>query len=360
MKNEAKGRSSSRFWVNFWAVVLGVLFYGLLDFILQDLGTIHQPNYHKIQAQYISQSLLDQEQQLNNEINSHINQIKRLSDNQQYIKNNADNLKTTIDQMLEIQKSSLQKNIAVTEKDKASLNEAQSVFLNYQNQFKNLNDEILNWQKSKHNIEEKLDGLHAQLDKQRKVADKEYTHLSDTHRFFQAKIQVATLLLLLIGGLVLLSRYYHQSYSVIFKSIDIALCIKIFMTMHEFFPSEYFKYLLILSLITITIYLMIKIIQSIKSPKLDILIKQYREAYEHFLCPVCEFPIHMGPRRFLFWTRRSNTNLKLPKTKEAQDFEIYHCPVCSSELFNQCSSCHHIRHTLLPSCSHCGSNTKLA
>lgn len=358
MEKEGKGSSSSRFWVKMSAVVLGILFYGLLNFILDDLGAIQRPDYQKIQSKYISQSLLDQEQQLNNEINSHNNQIKRLSDNQQYIKNNADNLKTTIDQMLEIQKASLQKNIALSDKDKASLNEAQNVFLNYQNQFKNLNDEILNWQKSKHNIEEKLDGIHAQLDQKRKIADKSYTTLSKSHRFFQAKLQVGTLLLILLIGLFLLRRYYQSSYAIILKSIDISICIKIFMTMHEFFPSEYFKYFLILSLITLIIYLMTKLIQTIKSPKLDILIKQYREAYEHFLCPVCEFPIHMGPRRYLFWTRRSNIHLKLPKTKDGHDFEIYHCPACSTELFNQCPSCHKVRHTLLKSCTHCGNITE--
>ncbi|MBX9587633.1 MAG: hypothetical protein K2X50_10325 [Gammaproteobacteria bacterium] len=354
MDKEVKGRSSSRFWVKVSAVVLGLLFYGLLNFILEDLGTIHQPNYQKIQAKHVSQSVLDQEQQLNNEINAHNNQIKRLSDNQQYIKNNADNLKTTIDQMLDIQKSSLQKNITVSEKDKASFNEAQNVFLSYQNQFKTLNDDILNWQKSKHILEGKLDNVHTTLDQQRKLADKEYSQLSEKHRFFQAKLQVSTLLIILLFSLLLLRRYYTNAYSIILKAFCLATFILTFLTIHEFFPSQYFKYLLIGALILTVIYLMTKLIQSIKSPKLDMLIKQYREAYEHFLCPVCEFPIHMGPRRFLFWTRRSNVQLKLPKTKESHDFEIYHCPACSTELFNQCSSCQQVRYSLLPSCSHCG------
>lgn len=358
MDKEAKGSSSSRFWVKVSAVLLGILFYGLLNFILDDLGTIHQPDYQKIQSQYVSQNLIDQELQLNKEINSNNNQIKRLSDNQQYIKNNADNLKTTIDQMLEIQKASLQKNITIPEKDKASLNEVQTVFLNYQNQFKNLNDEILNWQKSKHNLEEKLDGIQVQLDQQKKVADKKYTKLSESHRFFQAKLQVGALLLILAVGLLLLRRYYLSSYAIMLKSTDIAICIKILMTMHDFFPSEYFKYLLILSLISIIVYLMKKLIQSIKSPKLDMLIEQYKEAYDQFFCPICEFPIHMGPRRYLHWTRRSNTYLRLPKSTEHQDFEIYHCPACSTELFNQCASCHKVKHTLLKSCSHCGTITE--
>ena len=354
MDKEGKGRSSSRFWVKVSAVVLGLLFYGLLNFILEDLGTIHQPNYQKIQAKYVSQSALDQEQQLNNEINAHNNQIKRLSDNQQYIKNNADNLKTTIDQMLDIQKSRLQKNISVSEKEKTSLNETQGVFLNYQNQLKTLNDDILNWQKSKHVLEAKLDNTHSTLDQQRKLADKDYSKLSQAHHYLQAWLQVITVLLILAIGLLLLKLYYQSPYSIIIKSIDVSTSIVALLKMREFFPAEYFKYFLILSLISIIIYLITKLIQSIKSPELDMLIKQYREAYEHFLCPVCEFPIHMGPRRFLFWTRRSNVQLKLPKTKESYDFEIYHCPACSTELFNQCSSCQQVRYSLLPSCSHCG------
>lgn len=358
MNKEAKGSSSSRFWVKISAIVLGILFYSLLNFILEDLGTIHQPDYEKIQSHYLSQSLMDQEQQLNKEINANNNQINRLSENQQYIKNNADNLKTTMDQMLELQKASLQKNIAIPEKDKISLNEAQNVFLNYQNQFKNLNDDILAFQKFKHDLERKLEGVQAQLNQQRALANKEHKKLSEAHRFFQAKLQVVTLLLILAIGILLLRRYYLSSYAILLKTADAVICIKILMTIHDFFPSEYFKYLLILSLISVIVYLMIKLIKSIKSPKLDMLMKQYKEAYDQFFCPICEFPIHMGPRRYLHWTRRSNINLRLPKNSEHQDFEIYHCPACSTELFNQCTSCHKVKHTLLKSCSHCGNVTE--
>lgn len=340
------------------AILLGLLFYGLLNFILDDLGRIQEPNYQKIEAKHVDKSLLEQEEHLNTQINRYNNQVQRLSDNQQYIKNNADNLKMTIDQMLEVQKSSLQKNIVISDKDKAALNESQTVFLNYQNQLKNLNDEILSLQKSKHLVEENLDTVNAKLKEQKKQANTDYNKLSDKHRFYQAKLQVGFLLIILAIGLVLLRQYYQHSYVIMLKTFVVAIIIKVFVTMHEFFPSEYFKYLLMLSLIAIVIYGIKKLIQSMVSPKLEVLIKKYREAYEQFLCPVCEFPIQMGPRRFLFWTRRTNLHLKLPKTKEWQDFEAYHCPHCTTELFKQCPSCQKIRHTLLPSCSHCGNQVR--
>ncbi len=358
MNTESKGNASSRFRVKLSAVLLGLLFYGLLDFILDDLGMIQEPNYQKIEARYVAKGLVDQKEHLNTQIEGFNNQVKRLSDNQKYIKNNSDNLKVTIDQMLEIQKSSLQKNIMLSDKDKTALNESQKVFLSYQTQLKNLNDDILKLQKSKNIVEENLDKVDATLKEQRKAFNAEYTKLSDQHRFFQAKLQVSLLLILLVIGVVLFRKYHGYKYSLMITAITIPIIIKIYETAYEYFPSIIFKYLLILSLIVTVIYGIKKLIQSMVSPKPESLLKIYREAYQQFLCPVCEFPIQMGPRRFLFWTRRTNRNLKLPKTKECQDFEAYHCPHCTTELFKQCPSCQKVRHALLPSCTHCGQQLK--
>lgn len=99
--------------------------------------------------------------------------------------------------------------------------------------------------------------------------------------------------------------------------------------------------------------LLIHFIRSIAFPKAESLVKQYREAYERFLCPVCEYPIRIGPRRFLFWARRT-VNRNIVPTDKGEQEEPYTCPSCGSTLFEECTSCHKIRHVLLPNCVHCG------
>ena len=73
----------------------------------------------------------------------------------------------------------------------------------------------------------------------------------------------------------------------------------------------------------------------------------------NFLCPVCEYPIRTGPRRFLFWTRRTVNRSVSPGAASAAE-EPYTCPCCGSVLFERCPSCQGVRHALLPHCSHCG------
>ena len=93
---------------------------------------------------------------------------------------------------------------------------------------------------------------------------------------------------------------------------------------------------------------------------LDRQIKQYREAYERFLCPVCEYPIRTGLRRFLYWTRRTVHKTIPAQASSGQPLqdEPYSCPSCGTTLFEDCRQCGHSRHSLLPHCSHCGEGSE--
>ncbi|MHB8971579.1 MAG: right-handed parallel beta-helix repeat-containing protein [Pirellulaceae bacterium] len=75
------------------------------------------------------------------------------------------------------------------------------------------------------------------------------------------------------------------------------------------------EYILILSLLLAVGGLLVYFIRSIAFPKVQWLAKQYREAYKRFLCPVCAYPIRTGPRRFLFWTRRTRNRTMITKTQ---------------------------------------------
>lgn len=128
---------------------------------------------------------------------------------------------------------------------------------------------------------------------------------------------------------------------------------------HEYFLSRYIKYVLIGGLLIVVVRLLVYFIRTIAFPKTQWLVKQYREAYERFLCPVCEYPIRIGPRRFLFWTRQTVNKVPVPAGDGGGEEESYSCPSCGSTLFEECSVCNNIRHGLLPHCRHCGAEKEI-
>ncbi|MAE67519.1 MAG: hypothetical protein CMJ18_24945 [Phycisphaeraceae bacterium] len=132
--------------------------------------------------------------------------------------------------------------------------------------------------------------------------------------------------------------------------------------MHEHFPRRWFKYILILILLAAAARLLVYFIRSIVAPSKDKLLRQYRDAYEKFLCPVCEYPIRRGPMKFLYWNRRTLKKLRLPAQSAEEDTsgDPYICPSCSADLFSECPSCHAVRPTLLPFCDHCGAASDFA
>jgi predicted RNA-binding Zn-ribbon protein involved in translation (DUF1610 family) len=161
---------------------------------------------------------------------------------------------------------------------------------------------------------------------------------------------------LAIACTVLLVRKRQSIYRLLFASAAIAVYIKTAVFIHERFPSRYFKYIFTACLLILVGWGFAWLIRRLVRPKIDALLKQYREAYERFLCPVCEYPIRIGPRRFLFWTRRTVHKTALSGDTGSADHsdEPYTCPSCGTQLFETCEGCGKIRHSLLPACRRCG------
>ena len=66
---------------------------------------------------------------------------------------------------------------------------------------------------------------------------------------------------------------------------------RVLFVMHEHFPAIYFKYILIVASLVIALAVLVRLLRTVANPRGDWLLKQYREAYTNFLCPICEFPI---------------------------------------------------------------------
>ena len=102
------------------------------------------------------------------------------------------------------------------------------------------------------------------------------------------------------------------------------------------------------------------LIRRIANPGREWLINQYREAYQKHQCPVCCYPIERGAFRQALWTSKGPKAVFAATVAENADSRKetpYTCPSCGTVLFNECDSCHRIRHSLLPYCEHCGQET---
>jgi hypothetical protein len=283
-------------------------------------------------------------------------QIAELKSRQQLLQNSIDNSKRTMDQLLEIQRLSIENQAELSEAEKTAMSESIQLFLQNQQRYQALNDQIaaaneqlLDQQQSQRENTE-------QLREAREPIYATYQELQERHQLQMAGGKLAVLIpLLIVIGLLL--RYRSGLYGTLIYAAGIATALKVMQVMHAHFPDRYFKYILILVSLIIVTWILVFLLRMVAYPARDWLLRQYRDAYESFLCPVCSFPIRRGPLKFAAWTRRSlrKTSLQLVTSGAGEYAEQpYTCPLCSTVLFERCTECNAIRHALLPACEHCG------
>ena len=351
----AQGTWINRFAIRFCTIILGVLLFWLLGFLMQDIQSIQGPQYNKIEKKHLDQKLVDQKKLLEKQMAELSRQIETQKQTQTLIGDGSRNLQQTINQLLDLQKLSIQKNIVFSEQ--SNFTNSLSLFLENQKKYQKLNQTISTLLEKEHRLENQKRQIEAQIKKQRQPARREYNRLHKKHRLKLAFFQLLILIPLLMTATFLIIKK-RGIYFPFFGSFGGATLVKVTLVIHEYFPTRYFKYILTTALILVVGRFMIYLIRTIAFPKVQWLVKQYREAYERFLCPVCEYPIRIGPHRLLFWTRRTVNKIKIPDRENITE-ELYNCPACGTALYEKCPSCSKIRHALLPFCRHCGTEKQI-
>ncbi len=357
-KTKSKGTWLQRFAIHLFTVVLTVLVFWLLGFFLEDIRAVRGPDYEAIEKKHLDKNLLSQREALEQQIADLSRQIENQTEKQRVIGDGSRNLQQTINQLLELQKIGMQKKIALSDTEQANITTSLNHFLESQKTYQELSQTVGDMLGKKQDLVREKQALDKQIEKQREPARDEYQRLSAKHRLKLAFLQLAILLPILAAAALVIIRKRASIYFPLFLAFGAATLIKVGLVVHEYFPTRYFKYILIGALLLVVARLLIHFIRLIAYPKLAWLVKQYREAYERFLCPVCEYPIRVGPRRFLFWTRRTVNRLVVP-TGAGEAEEPYTCPACGHRLFEECPACHKIRHSMLPHCAHCGAEKEI-
>ena len=351
--SKSKGPWAHRFFVRFLTVAMAILVYWLLGFFVEDIRSIQGPDYQTIEPKYIDTNLTEKSASLEKQIADLTRQIETQTHKQQVLGDSSANLQQTINQLLELQKLGIQKNVSFSDTQQADFTNSLNLFLENQKTYQDLNQAISDLTDQKQQLAQVKKQTDDEIEKQRVPARDEYNSLTRKHNIRVASMQLAILLPILLIAAGLIIRKRTSIYFPLSLAFGAATLLKVTLVIHEYFPSKYFKYILILALLLVVIRLLVHFIKAIAFPKVQWLLQQYREAYEGFLCPVCEYPIRIGPLRFLFRTR-GTVNRTVLSGDRAEQEEPYTCPSCGRSLFEECPSCHKIRHALLPHCMHCG------
>ena len=356
---KSKGPWINRFAIRLFTLVFAVLVFWLLGFLVEDIDAIPGPRYETVEARYVDKALVEKSESLAKQIDELSHRIDNQTETQRLLGASSQNLQQTITQLLELQKLGIEKNISFSDKEQANVSTSLNLFLENQKKYQELNQDLAALLREKQGYEGNKQALDQKIEDQRKPAEKEFEKLGEKHRLRVAFLELALLLPLLAVSVFLVFRKRTSIYFPLYLAFGSATLVKIGLVIHEYFPSRYIKYILIGGLLLAVGRLLIYFIRTIAFPKAQWLLKQYREAYERFLCPVCEYPIRIGPRRFLFWTRSTVNKLILPAARNNQE-ELYTCPSCGTTLFEECPSCKKVRHALLPHCSHCAAEKAIA
>lgn len=351
-ERERRGTWWQRFLIWTFSAALALLVYWLLGFVLQDIGQLPGPDWEQISSERLDPTLQQTREQLNNDLARVKNQIENEERRQRLLRDSTASSQKTLSQLLELQRMSLEQKSALPAEQQQALAESQQLFLDNQKKDQELNETLAALYERQSNLTDEQGENEDKLREAQKPIDQEFQEQSQKHRLRVAGIKIAVLTPLLLVGGYLFGRYRNSSYAPMVYAFGIAVLAKTFLVMHEYFPSEYFRYILILSAIAVIAWLLARLLSIVARPNRDARLKQYREAYEAFLCPVCQYPIRRGPLKFMAWTPRSLRRASKPMAGSSD--EPYTCPSCATALYEKCGSCGATRHTLLPACEHCG------
>ncbi len=353
LNEKPKSTLINRTMIKFLTVIMGVLIFWVLGFLVKDIKTIDGPDYSAFKAIYEDKTLSAKNAELERNIQALQHEITTYKDTQSRTEKNTKNLQNTINQLLEIQKLDLQKQTHTPNREQTDFYSTLNGFLENQASFQELGAKIAAAITEKERLEAEKKQITRQISEQMEPARTAHDNALRAHNLKLAFYQLLLLIPLLVISALLMLKKRDSIYFPFFMATAGAVLVKVGLVAHEYFPTEYFKYILIGVLLVVVGKILHYFINTASAPKLETLLKQYKEAYSHFLCPVCEHPICMGPRRFLHWTRRSVSNIK-PAVTANDDYTPYTCPACGTGLFESCPSCDQTRHSLLPHCEHCG------
>lgn len=346
---------AQRFAIVLFSGLFMVLLVWLLGFVTEDIGSVPGPDFGLVQSRYLDPALLARKAELAKDQSEVVRLQKDERDKQSLLRDSTGGSKETMNQLLEVQKLGLDKGVKPSPEEQKALADSEQLFLGNQQKYQACNEKITALSEKQRHIEEEIGGIDHSLDAQGKKAEKEHQALQRRHNIKLAALKLLVLIPLLFLSLFALLKWRHTLYVPFVYTTGAAVLLQVVWVMHEHFPTKYFKYLLILAALAIVIRIMVFILKSSTAPKSeDWRVKAYRDAYQRSACPVCAFPVKPGALRTLLGSAGASASTGAPQ--EAGGMAPYTCPACGTLIYERCSACHGLRHSLLPFCEKCGTS----
>lgn len=337
-----------------FSCILGVLVYWFLDFVFDDIDTLRGPDYVLTERPHLDPATVQQESALDRELAQVRSQMSDVRERQALLRESTSTSQQTLSQLLEMQRVNLQKGVKPSEAELKAFNDNQQLFLSSQKQFQAYTEELGQLREQEKTVQAKRDAIEGSLAGQRAQAQQEFQRASRRHELLKASLKLLVLLpLVLVAAWLFLTKRSSPFAPVIF-ACGIAVLIKLVLVIHEYFPTRYFKYVVLLFAIGVVARVLVYLVRVIASPKKVWLLKQYREAYYRFTCPICRYPIRRGPLRYVLLTRQAWKRFAASAPSGPVSDDPYACPTCGTMLYEKCASCNATRHSLLPFCEKCG------
>ncbi len=353
MMKKAKGTFWMRAGILLLAVLFGILVYWSLGFVLDDIRVFKFPDRKSFFDDRRDPALATKLEALESELRELNHKHELLNQQRGFIKDSSSSLQIVVDNLFKLKNREQQ---LISEAQFGRVLNSLDKVIAIQDDYKTTADSYIDITNAKYEVQKKIAALKKQLEAEDRRINNLYSQAVRRQRIKTAILQLSMLVPLALAATVLLVKKRSSVYRMIFVSSAVAIYWKTGMFMHEHFPTRSFKYIIMGCLLVLVAWGFVWLIRNLTRPKLETLLKQYRQAYERFLCPVCEYPIRRGPRKYLYWTRRTVHKVSLNSGAAADSAadSPYICPACGTRIFEKCSECGAVRHSLLPACHECG------
>jgi predicted RNA-binding Zn-ribbon protein involved in translation (DUF1610 family) len=303
----------------------------------------------------VTESHLDRQRELEDRLKETSRQIQEQRERQSLLQTSTNNSRETMNQLLEMHRHNLAQQVTPSTEERQALAESEKQFLANQKEFQKANEAIALLSEETRSLEEQQRELEEEIEPLEEAAMEANSEAWERHNLLTAFLKLAILVPLFFLAAWFLKTRKDSPYRVMFVAFFIAAFFQMSVVIHQYFPSRYFKYIAVSAAIAVVVAILRYLIRMIVRPDRKWLLKQYREAYQRHLCPVCSYPIERGRFRQAIWTSKGPKVSKVTVLGESSgEEEPYTCPSCGTGLFGKCDSCGKVRHSLLPHCESCG------
>ncbi len=176
-----KGPWIHRFLTIFFTLIFAVLWFWLLGFVVDDIGTWPGPSYAELEQRRLDPALVTQADALQRQIADTERRIIQQKARQELLRDSTANSQTTMNQLLEFQRSSLAKNLLPSADERKALAESQQRFLANQSQYQTLNEQLVQLNEQLRSLKDRQQQSEEALNRQRGPIREEFQRLDRAH-----------------------------------------------------------------------------------------------------------------------------------------------------------------------------------